>query len=193
MAVSDKTVIHTLMIYPYVFGLIYPIVLLKKENLKGKFWKGISVFYCTVAILLSIYYIRLDNIAYLKANYQQETATAYYTEVISQIKSTEKYNSNLPVLFYGAAGSMDDSIPILWRFDDIQLQGYSNNMHDFISYYAGKEFLELHCGYTYQEPENREAIIASENFQKMPCYPCDGSIKIIDGVVVVKWSNFEVR
>jgi hypothetical protein len=27
----------------------------------------------------------------------------------------------------------------------------------------------------------------------MPCYPCDGSIKIIDGVVVVKWSNFEVR
>ncbi len=193
MAVSDKTVIHTLMIYPYVFGLIYPIVLLEKENLKGKFWKGISVFYCTVAILLSIYYIRLDNIAYLKANYQQETATAYYTEVISQIKSTEKYNSNLPVLFYGAAGSMDDSIPILWRFDDIQLQGYSNNMHDFISYYAGKEFLELHCGYTYQEPENREAIIASENFQKMPCYPCDGSIKIIDGVVVVKWSNFEVR
>lgn len=128
------------MIYPYVFGLIYPIVLLEKENLKGKFWKGISVFYCTVAILLSIYYIRLDNIAYLKANYQQETATAYYTEVISQIKSTEKYNSNLPVLFYGAAGSMDDSIPILWRFDDIQLQGYSNNMHDFISYYAGKEF-----------------------------------------------------
>ena len=110
------------MIYPYVFGLIYPIVLLEKENLKGKFWKGISVFYCTVAILLSIYYIRLDNIAYLKANYQQETATAYYTEVISQIKSTEKYNSNLPVLFYGAAGSMDDSIPILWRFDDIQLQ-----------------------------------------------------------------------
>jgi hypothetical protein len=96
-------------------------------------------------------------------------------------------------LFYGAAGSMDDSIPILWRFDDIQLQGYSNNMHDFISYYAGKVFLELHCGYTYQEPENREAIIASENFQKMPCYPCDGSIKIIDGVVVVKWSNFEVR
>ena len=70
MAVSDKTVIHTLMIYPYVFGLIYPIVLLEKENLKGKFWKGISVFYCTVAILLSIYYIRLDNIAYLKANYQ---------------------------------------------------------------------------------------------------------------------------
>lgn len=36
-------------------------------------------------------------------------------------------------------------------------------------------------------------FIASENFQKMPCYPCDGSIKIIDGVVVVKWSNFEVR
>lgn len=193
MSVSDKTVIHTLMIYPYLIGLLYPMVFLKKENLHHKIWKSISMLYCVVAALLSVYYMKLDNVAYLKADYQQQTAISYYTEVISQIKDLDGYNSKMPVLFYGTAGSKDESIPEQWQFDVVDLQGYGNNMHDFIAYYANKDFIELHCGYTYQEPENRDSIISSMQFQEMPQYPCDGSIKIIDGVVVVKWSNIEVR
>jgi len=142
---------------------------------------------------LSVYYMKLDNVAYLKADYQQQTAISYYTEVISQIKDLDGYNSKMPVLFYGTAGSKDESIPEQWQFNVVNLQGYGNNMHDFIAYYTNKDFIELHCGYTYQEPENRDSIISSMQFQEMSQYPCDGSIKIIDGVVVVKWSNIEVR
>ena len=74
MSVSDKTVIHTLMIYPYLIGLLYPDGIFKKENLHHKIWKSISMLYCVVAALLSVYYMKLDNVAYLKADYQQQNS-----------------------------------------------------------------------------------------------------------------------
>lgn len=192
MAVSDKTVVHTLMIYPFLFGIFYPIVLLEREKIYQKAVKAVSIVYCVSAALLSCYFARLDNTAYLKASYQQEAAVSYYTDMISKIKNTEGYASNLPVLVYGVAGWKDASVPNLWQFSDITLQGYNNNMEEFLSYYTGKSFMEIHCGYTYTEPENRDVIINSEPFLGMPSYPDSGSIQIIDGTVVVKLSDFEL-
>lgn len=189
MAGTESTVVHTLMIYPYVIGFLYPVVLLEKEKKENLWVKAIAVIYCATAFLLSGYYARLDNAAYLKADHQQESAITYYTNVISAIKNAEGYRSDLPVLFYGTAGQGDESIANLYQYMDITLQGYGVNEQDFISYYANENFLKIYCGYTYTDPVNREQILGNEEFVNMPTYPEDGSVKVIDGTVVVKFSE----
>lgn len=196
MSFSEETYIHTLMIYDFVFIPIYPVILLQSVEYEGlnKTGKivaeGIHGGICIVLTVMILFYARLDNAAYLKAHYQQENAFAYFTVLMSEIKGTEEYRDDLPVLFLGNLDSMDTSIAPVKEFNDITLQGYHTDMNKFISYYANVLFMEIHCGYEYSLPDNVEEMKALEQVQKMPCYPDKGSIQVIDDVVVVKLSNY---
>ncbi len=196
MAFSEETYIHTLMIYSFVFIALYPFILLQavaKEELGKKSKKLINWLHgiaCITVTIMLLFYIRLDNAAYLKAHYQQENAMAYFTVVMAEIKGTEGYQDGLPVIFLGNLDGMDSSIAHVTEFDRITLQGYHTNMNQFISYYAGTKFMKLHCGYAYELPENVEEIKELEYVQEMPCYPDKGAIEVIDDVVVVKFSEY---
>lgn len=194
MAFSEDTYIHTLMIYSFVFIAIYPFVLLQaaaKEKVNRKLMEWLHGMACITVAVMTLFYIRLDNTAYLKANYQQENAIAYFTTVIAEIKGTKGYNDELPVVFLGNIDGMDSSIAHVPEFDNITLQGYHTNMNQFISYHAGLRFMKLHCGFAYRLPENVEEIKEMEYVKDMPCYPQKGSIEVIDDVVVVKFSKYE--
>ncbi len=59
------------------------------------------------------------------------------------------------------------------------MTGYVNN-------YAWLDFMQNWCGYKPNVVDAAEAGNASE-IESMPNYPKDGSIKVINGVVVVKF------
>lgn len=194
MSASADTRIHTLMIYSYVIIPIFPLMLLNEVEIgKGIIESGLAWVKnaaLIVILVMTMYYFRLDNLAYLKADYQQEKAIAYYTVMLSEIRGTEGYTDTLPVVFLGNLGDgIDWSIKSPPEFEEIRLQGYHATMNDFISYFADVKFLEQHCGYTYTLPENMQAIHESEYISNMPCYPDDGAIQVVDGVVIVKFSN----
>ena len=195
MTVSPGAYIHTLMIYSFVVIPIFPIMLVNvleiecvKESLKCVFgWIKNAVIIVTFIMIL--FYFRLDNLAYLKAEYQQENAQAYFTTVLSEIKGTDGYSDAYPVVFLGNLDGMDSSIKTPHEFNEIKLQGYHTNMNEFISYFAGVKFLRQHCGYAYEHPSDMREIYDSEYIRSMPCYPEDGAIQVIDEVVIVKFSN----
>lgn len=187
MTSSDASVIHTLMVFPYVFAIIYPIPFILKTN-KLKWMKNV---YYLVTVLLIIFYGKLDNTAYLKMTHQQEVAISYYNTVISEIKGLDGYEPNMPVLFYGQRNITDRTISYFPEYDAITLKGYSTNEYEFMSYYVDDNFLKIHCGYQYQNAPNRAQIVESEEFVSMPCYPCAGAVGIIDDTIVVKFSESE--
>lgn len=197
MTASPNAYVHTLMIYNLVFIPIYPLAILQnlKSNNLQRFGKALLNWLQNISVItifvMFIFYFRLDNMAYLKANYQQECAASYYTVLISQIKSTENYSDKLPVLFLGSVDGQDLTIHSPVEFEKIKIQGYHTNMNNFIAYFAKAEFLQLHCGYEYYTPSEADVlkIHTSEYVQKMPCYPKDGSIQVVDGIVVVKFSD----
>ncbi len=195
MASSPDTNIHTLMVYSFVVMPIYPLVLLQNLETEtfGNVGKNVLRQLGNVAVIvisvMIVFYFKLDNTAYLKANYQQENAIAYYTILIGQIKSTDHYSDKLPVLFLGNVDGQDWSIKSPKAFDEIKIQGYHANMNDFIAYYVNSEFLEIHCGYRFEKPDKPEKIYESGYVKMMPCYPEDGSIQVVDDVVVVKLSD----
>lgn len=187
MTSSDASVVHTLMVVPYVFVLIYPIAFL----LKNDSWEWLTGMYYIVIALMIVFYAKLDNTAYLKMTHQQETAISYYNTIISQIKGLDNYNPYMPVLFYGQRNITDKSIVYFPEYDTITLKGYSTNEYEFMSYWVDENFLKIHCGYQYQIPSNREEIIETEQFAEMPCYPAAGSVGIINETVVVKFAESE--
>lgn len=195
MAASPDTNIHTLMVYNFVVMPIYPLALLQNleteafGNVGKKVLRQLANIAVIMISIMIVFYFKLDNTAYLKANYQQENAIAYYTILVGQIKSADYYSDKLPVLFLGNVDGQDWSIKSPKAFDEIKIQGYHTNMNDFIAYFVNSEFLEIHCGYRFEEPANPEKIYESEYVKMMPCYPEDGSIQVVDDVVVVKLSD----
>lgn len=195
MTASSDTSVHTLMLYNFAVIPIYPLVLgqaAEGENTRrvseNKNWlKKTAVF---VLCMMILYYVWLDNMAYAKANYQQEAAIAYYTVMLSEIKGTEGYSDELPVIFLGNLDGQDRSLYNPAEFEKVNLQGYHANMNEFISYFAKADiFMPIHMGYRFDDPKEPERIYESEYVKKMPCYPEKGAIQVVDGVVVVKLSK----
>lgn len=195
MTASSDAYVHTLMVYNLIFIPIYPLVLLEnldmsalKETVKKPIGWLRNIAMAVIAVM-AVFYAGLDNAAYLKAYQQQEAALSYYTTLVTQIKSAENYSDELAVAFVGNLDGQDSSISNQSEFDEIQIQGYHANMNTIISYYTTPEYIQLHCGYYFVPANDMEKVYASEEVAQMPCYPKDGAIRVIDDIVVVKFSD----
>ena len=49
----------------------------------------------------------------------------------------------------------------------------------------------MYCGYQYTAATEEEIMARKEQIQSMPLYPEDGSVQVIDGVVVVKFQELQ--
>lgn len=187
MTGSEGTLVHTLMVVPYVFVLLYPLLLCEKLQMANIIKKINYV----VLVLMLISFVKLDNTAYLKATHNQEAAISYYTNLIGRIQDVEGYSPFMPVLFYGSPEKENVSIAHLEEFDSITLKGYNTTEDEFIAYHANEAFLKIHCGYTYDEPNNRNDYLMTAEFAEMPVYPQEGSVRCIDDVIVVRLAQWE--
>lgn len=72
------------------------------------------------------------------------------------------------------------------HFDDLDLPTYKGEL--IFNDYAWKETMELWCGFA---PELGDAAEFEGNAEvaSMPCYPEQGSIRCIDGKIVVKFAD----
>lgn len=189
---TDDSVIHPIMRYSMVFLWILPIFAIELYNCYGKNQK-FSIFKKIAEIsivIIIINYIYGANIVYTKVSFLQEQTNAYYTVLITQIKSCEGYQDEMPVLFIGAGGIQDETLTVNDEYRTM-LTLATNDLQDWINDYSYIKYMRYHCGF---EPEivGRDAVKDSyEEVKKMPNYPDYGSIKVIDNVVVVKMSEIE--
>lgn len=97
--------IYLLMLYSYVFVLLFPIIMLKWISIylkkTGNIWNGISwlTALCLVGAIYS--YIAYANGQYLSMELSWSQAKGYYTVMVDQIKSTEGYTDEMPVMIGG--------------------------------------------------------------------------------------------
>lgn len=178
--------VHTLMLYSYIMVLILPIALIGQIKNETHIKRILYTVLGMTVLLIVGYNGWLDNAAYEKASRLQESANAYCTELISNIRNTEGYCDELPIAFVYDENAIDDTIQPLWQYNEITLQGYSIRGNQFNAFATFPEYMSLHCGFKYDTPDNYSEICESEEVKEMPVYPDYGSIKVIDDVVVVK-------
>lgn len=200
--------IHGVMIYSVVFVFIIPIVMLeyvnKIEAAKALICKcKLEYIAAILTLAVIIYYGVYDNAAYLKAEMLQSQMNSYFTTFITQVKEAEGYNPDYDVVLVQNKNRecrYDFNDSSLYSDDELKaitLTCYTGVIDDTITDYSMPSFLKYRCGYDadkildYYEGIEEGTLETIEGVEDMPCYPNDGSIKVIGNRVVIKLSENE--
>lgn len=181
--------LHTFQyVYLYVFILIsakYGVESLKavEKELISKVKQYILPVVCTCICLISFAYARYENVCYLQHEVWHSEAVSYLTRLVSRIESLEGYSSDMPVCIIGNKYSVIDEDYRI--YDAVVTNPYYYNP---INAGVTADYLKIWCAFDpeYLNPSDYEG---NSQVQAMTYYPSDGSIRIIDGVVVVKCSD----
>ena len=156
------------------------------ENEKRKFRPagliaGLATAVLFVAMFMMIY---ISNAAYLRADMQQQQAISDLTVLTAKIKTLDGYTDNMKVCFV-MEGKRDKTRTTNKEFANITFMPYTN-VYPYHNQRNVANFLEHWCGFapTYV---SQKQFKDREEVKAMPSYPDDGSIKIIDDTVVIKW------
>ena len=183
MVDEDKTFIYSIMLYSSVFIFVLSCILtekLKKKLTNSKIVNFLRIVNSGVILIILISYVRYANMCYTKALIMQEQAKSYYNTLISRITSTEGYSTDLPVMYVNSDKKQEE-LEEIGNFKKVTIPPYGAN--SIINSYSWRDFMRVWCGYKPEEVEERSSTV----IEQMPRYPNDGSIKVIDGIVVIKF------
>lgn len=136
--------------------------------------------------ILIFTYILSNNASYM---YRQEVFNNYYdttSRMLDRVFENEYYYDGMPILFAGNIENPSSRLePYInksaFSFNMVGYNDYrtATDILFFIDRYMGKEITT--CSY-----EDYLNIISSDIFKEMDVFPADDSVKIIDGIMVVK-------
>lgn len=177
--------IYAIMYYSYSFLMIFPLVLIDR-TLKRQEKSVMVVLEHIITLVLCVgvlTYCHFANAQYLSLNLSYEQSYSFCNTLITQIKSMEGYQDDMPLVLAGEKFE-DDAL-----YDNEVMQAFSISGKDdrLIDAYSKRQFLLLYCGFDAAPLSVRRlSEEAQAQVAKMPSYPDKGSIQIIDGAVVVK-------
>ena len=184
--------VYTLMAYPAVFVRIFMVIWADRYqaafDTKQIAAKGMQWIAAVTSVIMIGVYIWYGNGCYMSLEYTKYHDMSYFQTMVTQIKSLDGYNDDLALALIGNTiddntnntGSLVSGTFGLGGKLDSNISAYSRNY--IIIKYLG--FSPRFCGY-----EEIKELMENEEVKEMPCYPDDGAIRIIDGVVVVKLTD----
>ena len=135
-------------------------------------------------------YMIVDNKIYFKMQISAEQCKSYSTRLVSAIQNCDGYSPDLPIVFIGNKEISEDlyPTPVLDQINTVGVQGFAA----LRTSYTYTHFLKYYLAYTdeiyEQDTDVSKEMAENPEVSSMPNYPEDGSIKIIDDMVVVKFN-----
>ena len=197
----SRSDIYVLMIYSMTACFIFPVVLLEAvgetegspaKTRRSGVLRSILSWAVVITVSFSVLnYCWTSNGNYYYLQLADKQTENYLNSVVTVMRSTEGYDENAPVAFIG---DVDDPRFDSWRISThFTYEGLfnSNDPRQNINAYSRIDMLRILLGYSYQlaTPEQTEAIVRSEEFKDMSCFPNSGSVRMLDGVLTVKFSG----
>lgn len=187
---------HQLMEYSQVFPFIALVMMIDQAAAspgitEGKRWKTAKNAAYVYLSLVLLMYAQFSNVNYLKAGFVQEQAKSYFTTLVTRIKSMEGYEDDMKVVFINLKDLDDDSMTssLPW-FEGYNMVG-NYDLDKTVTGYSYRNFMERWCGFSSKMWVDQDKFLAdAENalrVRNMKCYPDDGSMRIINNTVVVKF------
>lgn len=186
--------LHGLHVYHQFVLFLLPLVLLNtitgiQSFLSQSFFKNLIKFVHIVVILtmsiFAVLYVRYDNYCYMLSELRLSQAISYFNTLKTKIISVKDYREEYPVAFINETKKRSDVDNIQKNNDFPLINPYG---FPFVNSYSesSRAFMKNWCGYT---PVFADAKKFENNgiVQSMPRYPNDGSIKVIDNVIVIKF------
>lgn len=186
-----RTAQGMLMVVPFMVSLIAesseP---LPAVRFGAKFSRGLKAAACGACVLLVLGNASIDNMDALvmKANLDKTVQLA--NRLCAKIEDNEHYKAGAPLMIAG--------IPNEGNYPADLLRGtvnfYANKglmWRSFKGMFGWENAFKYYLGMTMNwcTRQQKDRIIETEAFKTMPCYPEDGSIAVLDDVLVVKISE----
>jgi len=151
--------------------------------------KCICVFVVVVIIGSNIV---LANQAYMQKDFEQDANLSFFTRVLDRMEQVEGYdNRTVPVVFVGRPQSFpkgqadlgfETSSELLWCNDPLAIGSlYPERYQKYFNY-------KLHYSIRVLPHEKAREYQFMEQVIEMPSFPAKGSVMLMDGVLVVKFS-----
>lgn len=182
--ICEEKQVYTLMMstsYITYLLLIFFANSLDVGQMRNIFISSISI----IMMIISIGCCRYANACYLKADLIQEELKSYYTTLITRIESIKGYSIDKEVVYIGEYKKNEDSVVKMPQLEVINIAPWTRHQCGLNSY-AWKRFMKVWCGFNPKVGSEKQ-FINNKEVKKMACYPDEGSIKLIDNKIVVKF------
>ena len=183
---QDENSIYVLMVYSYSLLFILPVSALEYiiEKCGSNPILVIEEYILSLTILVvAINYCHFANAEYLAMDLSLQQAESYYTTLITQIKSVPEYTTDMPIAL-GQKGGFILEDQTLYNNEVLSSFYLKCRDNSLVNTYNKELMLTYYLGF---EPEYVSIeSVDPEVVDKMPVYPNEGSIQVIDGTIVVK-------
>ena len=184
--------IYTLMVFSFVLAPCFPVILLDCHSPITRKWQVIfektssKIVVLTLSILIFCY-VYIANTNYMYLFYSNRQTENYMASIVTQVRMTEGFTSDKN---WALIGTLDD--PLLkgsWSKVP-KLQGNATTQR-LLTAGSKLSWMKTYIGYNVPIATDEEIAEIKEDprFAEMPCWPDNGSIAIIDDIVVIKFSN----
>ncbi len=189
--ISSEVNYHILMRHCWCLLFIAPAVFFEKAApLFSLTRRRLLEWICVAALSLAVWnYVLLTNTAYFNMNFRYEKTYALCMKIMDRIEQSDDYDSDRPLAFigdYSKTYKMEPAENLLSFMVGTKgprvFGGASRAYLPFFQNCLGEDI-------TVVTPEEEEALKATPAFQEMPRFPHDGSIRVIDGVTVIKLND----
>lgn len=192
------------MLMLYAYALIYILVLALLEYCMEDWhvsptaikWKN-AVRYAAVFVTIATMFVSsytdylLTNRAYLRTNFATERVQQYFNRVLVMVENTEGFEEGDSIEILGEFHYIDNpssvEVSILGEEDLRVLDGVALE-NGLITTSVRDNFIKMFIGYDMADLSfsDKEAIMETQQYQKMPAYPKDGCVRKFDDIWVVK-------
>jgi len=179
--------VHSLMVYGQVMEAVLLAWLANRMGSPSSRGRRLAVRMTALGLALSCaMYIRYDNQCYLKTAFQQQEAISWNTALVTRIKSVKGYRDELPVAWVNRVRSEDRTLYRMEELEGITLASYEQDLQGYLNNWAWEEFLARWCGFK-PETVNPANVQEWPEVREMPPYPEEGSIQIVNDIVIVRF------
>ena len=178
--------IYTLMVFSFVVLLLLPVILYECVDEKWKLGNILRKSALVIVIVMMCNYAYIANVNYQTMYFTDRQTENYFSSMLTQVRMTDGYKSSMPWAFIG--NNITD--PSFKNFAANNLM-YGGNGAEYVNAYSRISWFRAYQGFDIKLVADIEKAILykNEDVKNMPCYPDNGSIKIIDGIVVIKLEN----
>ncbi|MCR4588354.1 MAG: glucosyltransferase domain-containing protein [Lachnospiraceae bacterium] len=178
--------VYILMTHSLCFVFILPLLIADHKE-SGGLVRWITTLVVAWSVL---YYAHFSNEAYLYREMAYAEAQGYYISLIAQIKSADDYDASMPVVLIGE--SEDPTLYDLTKqYRNLQrFLGDIDTKNPLVGNDLSRYFMAEYCGFAPEYAEQTDLSGEQKKVLKdMPLYPNAGSIQVVDGMVLVKYSD----
>lgn len=184
--IMEEGAIHTLVLYGFVSVYVLAVVFADRLLFDGA--RRRKLMAAAMAVVIAVNTV-VANISYLRLHLDYEHAYSFYTSVAVQIRQTPGFDEESVVALIG---DYQTDYSVHTQFPDTNIMGFKL---DLTNSYSRQEFMRHYLAFEipFATEEQIEHLSQTAEFAKMPIYPYYGSIREIDGYIVVKFSDIEAE